>query len=451
MLGNAGIGKKAGIEGKDFGGVVAGVEAGDEARNALDDQRIGVDAEIAFAIAKFGNEPEVGKASLDAIGFGLEFGGERFVLFGEVHDVEQAILRGGQDLEVFEEFFFLLGESCHAGGTIPCRERSAKFACGCGWITRILAYPCNRSGPVLGIDVGGTKIAAGVIRFPSGQILVQKTIPTEPTRGGELALANVVGLARELAGNAGASAVGVGLCELVGTDGEILSSNCLGWKSDEVRKRLGDWGPVWIEADVRAAALAEAMFGAGRPFRIFLFVTVGTGISSCLVMDGKPYLGARGATGTMASSPLAIPCEKCGEVNARTLEEIAAGPALAARYNKVRPGTARSGQDVFRASEQGDEVAREVIASAGQALESSVAMLINVLDPEAVIVGGGLGLSEGGYWESFLEATRRHIWSDVHRGLPILRAETGPGAGDVGRGGVRLESNEGADFEMNFL
>jgi glucokinase len=61
-----------------------------------------------------------------------------------------------------------------------------------------------------------------------------------------------------------------------------------------------------------------------------------------------------------------------------------------------------------------------------------VALLINTLDPVVVVIGGGLGLSEGPYWEHFLDATRRHIWSPLNRGLPILRAETGPDAGWLG-------------------
>ena len=289
----------------------------------------------------------------------------------------------------------------------------------------------------LGIDVGGTKIAAGVVSFPEGRVCSQRLIPTEPSRGGETVLNDVVRLAEELTAEAEAlgqkvKGIGLGLCELVDPAGRILSANCVRWQDQPVADRLSRLAPVVIEADVRAAALAEALFGAGRSLRIFLYVTVGTGISSCLVIDGHPFVGARGATGTMASSPMSLTCEKCGHVSHRTLEEIASGPALAARLNARRPGAAKNGKDVLAAVAAGDADAREVVRSAGESLESTIGLLVNVLDPEAVIVGGGLGLSEGPYWESFIASTRRHIWSEVHRNLPFLQATTGQNAGIIG-------------------
>jgi glucokinase len=193
---------------------------------------------------------------------------------------------------------------------------------------------------------------------------------------------------------------------------------------------------VKIEADVRAAALAEAIFGAGKPFEQFLYVTVGTGISCCLVLEGKPFTGARGAAGTMASSPVSVACELCGHVSRRTLEEIASGPALVARLNQRRLGSATSGEDVLAAAAAGQTNAVEIVRSAGVALGTTVGLLVNVLDPEAIVIGGGLGLSIGLYWETFITAVRRHIWSDVHRDLPIVRAGTGLDAGLIGAAAV---------------
>ena len=189
--------------------------------------------------------------------------------------------------------------------------------------------------------------------------------------------------------------------------------------------------PTVIEADVRAAALAEALFGAGKAFHNFLYLTVGTGISCCLMLDGAPYPGARGASGTMASSPLAVPCEKCGHIGRRSLEEIASGPALVTRFCAAG-GSATSAQEVIAAVAVGNAAARQVVESASEALGSQTGVLVSTLDPEAVIVGGGLGLSDGPYWENFVAATRRYIWSDVHRDLPILRAATGKNAGWIG-------------------
>ena len=289
----------------------------------------------------------------------------------------------------------------------------------------------------LGIDVGGTKIAAGVVNFPEGRVCSRRTIPTNPTRGGAAVLEDVTKLAEELIIEARATGlpvagIGLGLCELVNAEGRILSANCLQWLDQPVRERLSRFAPVTLEADVRAAALAEAHFGAGKPYRIVLYVTVGTGIASCLVTDGKAFTGARGLTGTMASSPMGLVCEQCGHISRRSLEEVASGPALTARYNERKPGAAKTGHDVLAAAAGGDVAAIEVVQTGGDALASTLGLLVNVLDPHAVIVGGGLGLSEGAYWESFIAATRRYIWSEAHRDLPILRAATGPDAGLIG-------------------
>jgi glucokinase len=285
--------------------------------------------------------------------------------------------------------------------------------------------------------VGGTNIAAGLVRFPSGEVQTRRQIPTAPARGGEAIFADVLGLCEDLRGAARGqdqrvACVGLGICELVDLDGNVVSDNCIAWQGQPVQQRLSKLAPAVVEADVRAAALAEAMFGAGKSFKQFLYVTVGTGISCCLVLDGKPFTGARGATGTMASSAVSAPCGHCGRVNDRTLEEIASGPALVARYNRHHPGGVDNGQAVLAAAAAGVSKAADVVRSAGDALGSTVALLVNVLDPEAVVIGGGLGLSDGLFSDSFIAATRRDIWSAVNRDLPIIRAATGRDAGLIG-------------------
>jgi len=289
---------------------------------------------------------------------------------------------------------------------------------------------------VIGIDVGGTKIAAGLLSPDDGRPLANRVISTRPQRGGRAVLDDVLQLTLSLVNEAAAqdatvAGIGLGLCELVDREGRIASANCIPWLELPVREELSSIAPAVIEADVRAAALSEARYGAGRTFETFLYVTVGTGIACCLMIEGRPYLGTHGATGTMASSPLSVPCEVCGHVSRRTLEEIAAGPALVQRFNAVQ-GNAETGRDVVAAAGAGNALATQVVRSASEALESQLGLLVNVLDPEAVIVGGGLGLSEGPFWDHFIAATRRHIWSGLHRDLPILKAATGTDAGWMG-------------------
>ncbi len=288
----------------------------------------------------------------------------------------------------------------------------------------------------LGIDVGGTKIAAGIVTFPEGRVHLRRQIPTRAERGGDAVLDDVFQLATEIATEAGqhnfqVKSIGLGVCELVSNAGEIVSANCLPWQSADVREGLATIAPTVIEADVRAAALAEAVFGAGKQSRIFVYVTVGTGISSCLVLDSKPFTGARGVTGTAASSLLPHLGQPWDSATAATLEQIASGPALVARFNQLH-GHAQSGQEVLAAAQAGNVGALSVVRSAAEALGATIAWLVNVLDPETVVIGGGLGLSEGPYWENLVASTRKHIYSDLHRQLPIVRATTGPDAGLIG-------------------
>lgn len=281
----------------------------------------------------------------------------------------------------------------------------------------------------VGLDVGGTKIAGGLVRFPDGVVVERRRIATGADRGPDVILADAVELARELSRcvptGGRFAGVGLGVPELVDLTGRVTSAHTIDWRGVPFTERFADVGPVWVESDVRAAALAEARFGAGRPYLIIVYVTVGTGISSTLVVDGTPYAGARGNALILASSPTSVLCPECGGWVRTVLEEFASGPALANRYRAERA------EDVLAAAEQ-DPVARQVVRDAGEALGSGVGMLVNVLDPDAVIVGGGLGLAGGLYWGAFVESARRHIWADATRELPIVAAQLGADAGVIG-------------------
>jgi len=137
-------------------------------------------------------------------------------------------------------------------------------------------------------------------------------------------------------------------------------------------------------------------------------------------------------------------CKECGSTSEAVLEEIASGPALAARYNQRRPEGATRAEDVLAAVAAGDSDAINVVRSAGELLGSTVGLMVNTLDPEAVIVGGGLGLAGGLYWDTFVASTRQHIWSDLNRELPILQARCGVDAGIIGAAAAFLSRHNSA-------
>ncbi len=290
---------------------------------------------------------------------------------------------------------------------------------------------------LIGIDIGGTKIAGGLIEPTSGQILVQRRIPTHAERGGMAVLNDTIALVQALMQDAliqkrPVTGIGLGICELVSPAGELTSAHTIDWRGLSIPAAFAQLAPTTIEADVRAHALAEARYGAGQDYRLFVFVTVGTGISSCLVQDGVPLAGARGNALVMASSPITFTCSVCGAVQRPILEEFASGPAILKRYNEIAPIPLQTTEDVMQAAQSGDQQAEQILGSAGAALGVSIAWLVNVLDPEAVIIGGGLGSVNGIYWEQMEASMREHIWADTSRDLPVRVAMLGPDAGMIG-------------------
>jgi len=291
----------------------------------------------------------------------------------------------------------------------------------------------------IGIDVGGTKIAAGLINVSDGTVLARQMKLTGAVRGGEAVLADVIAIAQSLCDEAAkrelsVDSIGLGVAELVDCGGHVLSDATIRWKGLQIAERVHTATSLSarVDADVRVAALGESRLGEGREMRCFLYVTVGTGISSCLVIDGSPYAGARGLTGTFASSRGLIPGEDGELRNSPPLEQFASGPALAARLAAALPGFQGTAREVLSLAESGDAVAHKIAESAGLAVGASLAQLVNVLDPEAVIVGGGVGLAGGAYWRALEEGLRGHVWSEVHRGILLRQARLGQDAGMIG-------------------
>jgi glucokinase len=306
----------------------------------------------------------------------------------------------------------------------------------------------------IGLDIGGTKTSAGIVLWPAGEILHRKVNPTNSKRGGEAVLQDTLLLARqlnEMAENEGIEIVGIGagVAELVDCDGNVTSSCTIDWGGRPVQEQLSTITTARVESDVRAAALGEAVFGAGRASRLFVYVTVGTGISYCLMQNGQALKGVHGNAITMASSPLSTVCTHCGTRLRPVLEEFASGPAIANRFAQAkRPGSVGDCQGVFRAAAHGDKDAIDILDSAGEALGVSTAFLVNVLDPEMVILGGGLGTAGGIYRDSFERSCREHIFAENSRTLPIIPAKLGTDAGLVGAAAVVL--TQPRNKELNY-
>ncbi|MFO7633045.1 MAG: ROK family protein [Caldilinea sp.] len=289
----------------------------------------------------------------------------------------------------------------------------------------------------IGIDVGGTKIAAGLVDR-QGQVMLRRTAPTDAAQGGLAVLDKALSLAQSLSASAntegwGVVGVGMSLCELVDLHGNITSGYTVHWQDTPVQTIFSERiAPAVVEADVRAHAVAEATFGAGRGLENFVYVNVGTGISSCLVLGGRPYAGVHGNALVLATMPITVFDENERRVEF-VLESFASGLGLTERYRRYVATVTRV-EEIVGDAAQGSEKAAAILRSGGEALGSAVAWLVNVLDPAAVIVGGGLGLADSLYWQSAVATARTHIFAADSRRLPIVHAACGADAGIIGAG-----------------
>jgi glucokinase len=288
---------------------------------------------------------------------------------------------------------------------------------------------------VIGVDIGGTKTAFGLIGLPDGNVIARHEMktPREAASGQpflDAVCAAVIRLRDEAAGRV--EGIGVGLCELVDLAGAVSSSHRVHWMGLPVLQRFGALAPAVIEADVRAAALAEARWGAGKEYRDLLYLNIGTGISTCWVKDGVPHAGANGHALAIASSPMVAACASCGTHSAYVLEDVAGGAALVHLYGAAIGRDVGSASEVLAAAADGEPRAQALLTEAAQLIGVSVGLAINILDPEALLIGGGLGARDGFYWEAMEKAIRRQIWSDRARQLPIRRAALGPDSGLIG-------------------
>ncbi len=316
---------------------------------------------------------------------------------------------------------------------------------------------------VIGVDLGGTKTAAGVVSG-SGEVLMSGTIPTLNRTGGEAILdataALISGLV-ERAADAGltVSGVGVGSAGVIdAAAGTVVSATdaILGWAGTKLiaglSARVGL--PVRAVNDVHAHALGEAWLGAAAGTDSSLMVAFGTGVGGSFVLNGSPLLGHRFVGGHVGhfASPYAVvdgdplPCV-CGGVG--HVEAVASGPAIHAAYLRFG-GPASEAADtrgVF-AIAQGNHDA-DAAATAGAAPGAAIAAaraavglgakaagqalggLINILDPEVVVVSGGLADAGEFWWRPMETALRQEILAPL-ASVPVVRATLGNTAAIVG-------------------
>jgi glucokinase len=286
---------------------------------------------------------------------------------------------------------------------------------------------------LIAIDVGGTSAKLALVEAETGLIVRRATVPTPPREAAGAGFLDAVGQAAEqLALSSAIAAVGLSLCELVSHRGAIESGHRVPWTTGGVHDRLGRIAPVTIESDVRAAALAEARLGAGQGYDPFLYLNIGTGIAATLVIGRRPYRGAHGHALVIASGPTTSVCAQCGAISQSVLEDVAGGAGLAAHYRQAAGVSDVDGLEIVRRAGQGEPAACEIIGLAATELASTLGAVLGMIDPAALVVGGGLGAAHGAYFEALAPAIRHHVWSGRTRDIPILQAMLGSDAGLIG-------------------
>lgn len=313
----------------------------------------------------------------------------------------------------------------------------------------------------IGVDIGGTKIAAGHVDR-SGLIGEVRVVATEAAAGAPEVLHRAIGLARSLSseqGRDGPSAIGIatgGWVELA--TGRVVGATDLlpGWAGVSLRDsferelRL----PAVVLNDVHAMGIAEARLGAGRTVSVCLCVAVGTGIGGAITIDGRLFTGANGFAGAIGHIPCRTGGPLCSCGRRGCIEAAASGPAIARafaacqrrRAASIGPGVAGQSvalPDVVDALLSPDErlqaCAVDATATAGARLGRVLGGLATTLDPDLIIVGGGAAAALG---EPFLAAVRSAVAGSV---LPlntpqVVPAALGPAASAIGAGLVALES-----------
>jgi glucokinase len=296
----------------------------------------------------------------------------------------------------------------------------------------------------IGVDVGGTKIAAGVVDR-EGRIGPRLERPT-PTGSQEDLLAALDEMVEELRGE-DVVAVGFGLPSTIDQrSGRAISSVHIPLADLDFRERMrGRFSlPVGIDNDANAATLAEWQIGAGRGARYMVMLTLGTGVGGGLVLDGKMYRGAVGAAAELGHMVLMYGGEPCGGTceGHGHFEQFASGRA-ADRAAREILGEAATARELVAAAREGNDAALEAMHEIGRRLGAGIGTLVNVFDPELVVLGGGFSSALDLLLEPAREVVAQEALPPGRTSVRIVPAELGSEAGLIGAGLVGFEALDG--------
>lgn len=307
----------------------------------------------------------------------------------------------------------------------------------------------------IGIDVGGTNVKIALVD-DNGKIIYSNSVPTYAKMGYEYTVNNIKQAIKDLMKETNTTPSDI---EGIGFDfpGQVdcktgvvkLAPNIPGWVNVPIAQMIEDEFhiPTRIDNDVRCAALGELKFGAGRGCENFICITVGTGIGSGIVINGKVVRGATNAAGELGHIKLQMnggPICGCGDTGC--LEAFASGPAIVAmaqeyikggKSTKFREMAAVEGGEitpymVAKAAEEGDPVAKRIFEIVGKYIGIGLTSVINLLNPERVIIGGGVAESGELLLGPIRKTIKERAMVVAGNAVEIVPAQLGNSAGVIG-------------------
>jgi glucokinase len=318
----------------------------------------------------------------------------------------------------------------------------------------------TRERLVIGIDLGGTKISTALVNSKGG-IIARNYRKTQAVEGPDAVIERILDAACQVMTKAdveSSQVAAAGICAPGPLDiaaGVVVSPpNLPRWDRVPLRQLIVDALniPVFLEKDANAAAMGEHRFGAGRGTQHMIYVTVSTGIGSGLILDGKLYHGATSMAGEIGHTTIVPNGPRCGCGNYGCLEALASGTAIARQAReRVAQGTPTLIADlaegdperitarlVTQAANQGDAEARQIIAEAMTYLGIGMANLVNLFNPQIIIIGGGLANIGDALFESVWHVVEQRAFRAAAETVRIVPAKLGDDVGVLGAAAVAL-------------
>ena len=303
----------------------------------------------------------------------------------------------------------------------------------------------------IGVDVGGTNVKVALVD-KTGSIVYSDTVPTRAEMGYEYTIQNIITAIKNLmkeskVAKENIDGIGFGFPGQIDCDNGVvrLAPNIPGWVNipiaDIVSKEFGI--PVKVD-DVRCAALAELNFGAGKGTQNLICITVGTGIGSGLILNGKLVRGASNAAGEIGHIKLQMengPICGCGDRGC--LEAFASGPAIVAMAEEyIRGGKSTKYRElanpditpyiVAEAAKQGDVVAKQIFETIGTYIGIGLSSVVNLLNPEKIVIGGGVADAGDLLFVPIKNALKKRAMPIQGEAVEVVHAELGNTAGVIG-------------------